>query len=31
VPVVDALAAVPLNLWAAEQGYVMMQANLLGL
>ena len=31
VPVVDELAAVPLDLWAAEQGYVKMQANLLGL
>ena len=31
VPVVDELAAVPLDLWAAEQGYVKMQTNLLGL
>lgn len=31
VPVVDELAVVPLDLWAAEQGYVKMQANLLGL
>jgi len=31
VPVVDELAAVPLDLWAAEQGYVKIQANLLGL
>lgn len=31
VPVVDELAAVPLDLWAAEQGYVKIQTNLLGL
>lgn len=31
VPVVDELAAVPLDLWAAEQGYVKLQVNLLGL
>ena len=31
VPVVDELAAVPLDLWAVGQGYIKMQANLLGL
>jgi FdhE protein len=31
VPVVDELATIPLNLWAQEQGYVKMQANVLGI
>jgi len=31
VPVVDELAAVPLDLWAAEQAYVKIRPNLLGL
>jgi len=31
VPEVDELAAVPLDLWAAERGYAKLQANLLGL
>ena len=31
VPCVDELAAIPLNLWAREQGYNKLQANLLGL
>jgi len=30
-PEVDELAAVPLDLWAAERGYAKLQANLLGL
>jgi formate dehydrogenase maturation protein FdhE len=31
VPVVDELATLPLNLWAADQGYTKLQNNLLGL
>jgi formate dehydrogenase maturation protein FdhE len=31
VPVVDELAAIPLSLWAAENGYSKVRANLLGL
>ena len=31
VPVVDELAAIPLSLWAAENGYSKVSANLLGL
>lgn len=31
VPVVDELAAIPLSLWAAENGYTKVSANLLGL
>jgi formate dehydrogenase maturation protein FdhE len=31
VPVVDELATIPLNLWAQEQGYKKLKANLLGL
>jgi formate dehydrogenase maturation protein FdhE len=31
VPVVDKLAAIPLSLWAAENGYVKVSTNLLGL
>lgn len=31
VPVVDELAAIPLSLWAAENGYTKVRANLLGL
>ena len=31
VPVVDELAAIPLSLWAAENGYRKVSANLLGL
>lgn len=31
VPVVDEIAAVPLDLWAAERGYIKLQANLLGM
>jgi FdhE protein len=31
VPVVDELATVPLNLWAADHGYAKLQPNLLGL
>jgi FdhE protein len=30
VPVVDDLAAIPLSLWAEEQGYSRIQTNLLG-
>ena len=30
-PVADELAAIPLDLWAAEQGYTKLQPNLLGL
>jgi len=30
VPIVDDLAAIPLSLWAEEQGYSRVQANLLG-
>lgn len=31
IPFVDDLAAVPLSLWAGEQGYTRLQKNLLGL
>lgn len=31
VPVVDELAAIPLSLWAAENGYMKVSTNLLGL
>jgi FdhE protein len=31
VPVVDELAAIPLSLWAAENGYTKVSSNLLGL
>jgi len=31
VPIVDELAAIPLDLWAAEKGYTKVQANLLGM
>jgi formate dehydrogenase maturation protein FdhE len=31
VPVVDELAAIPLTLWARENGYTKLQSNLLGL
>jgi FdhE protein len=31
VPVVDELATIPLNLWAAEHGYTKLHANLLGI
>jgi FdhE protein len=31
VPVVDELAAIPLNLWAAEKGYAKLSLNLLGI
>ena len=31
VPVVDELAAIPLSLWAQENGYTKLQANLLGI
>ena len=31
VPVVDELATIPLNLWAAEHGYAKIQTNLLGI
>ena len=31
VPVVDELAAIPLGLWAQENGYAKLQSNLLGL
>ena len=31
VPVVDELAAIPLSLWAAENGYAKVRVNLLGL
>ncbi len=30
VPVVDELAAIPLDLWAADHGYTKLQGNLLG-
>jgi len=30
VPIVDELAAIPLDLWAREHGYVKLQINLLG-
>lgn len=31
VPVVDELAAIPLNLWATERGYTKLQTNFLGI
>jgi len=31
VPVVDELATIPLNLWAAERGYAKLQMNVLGI
>jgi formate dehydrogenase maturation protein FdhE len=31
VPIVDELAAIPLDLWAREHGYTKLQTNLLGL
>ena len=31
VPVVDELAAIPLSLWAEENGYSKLQANILGI
>ena len=31
VPIVDELAAIPLNLWATEHGYTHSQTNLLGI
>ena len=31
VPVVDELAAIPLDLWAQERGYIKLQRNLLGI
>ena len=31
VPVVEELATIPLNLWAAEHGYAKIQSNLLGI
>jgi FdhE protein len=31
VPVVDELAAIPLDLWAAEHGYAKLRTNLLGI
>jgi formate dehydrogenase maturation protein FdhE len=31
VPVVDELAAIPLSLWAAENGYRKVSTNFLGL
>jgi formate dehydrogenase maturation protein FdhE len=31
VPVVDELATIPLNLWAAEHGYMKLQNNFLGI
>jgi formate dehydrogenase maturation protein FdhE len=30
IPEVDELAALPLDLWAAEQGYRKLQSNLAG-
>jgi formate dehydrogenase maturation protein FdhE len=30
-PVVDEIAAIPLDLWAAERGYTKLQLNLLQL
>ena len=30
IPLVDDLAAIPLSLWAAEQGYTRLQPNLFG-
>jgi formate dehydrogenase maturation protein FdhE len=31
VPLVDELAAIPLDLWAHEKGYSKLQLNLLGM
>jgi formate dehydrogenase maturation protein FdhE len=31
VPVVDELATIPLDLWAADHGYQKLRTNLLGL
>lgn len=31
IPIVDELAAIPLNLWAKDQGYEKLEPNLLGL
>lgn len=31
IPVVDEIAAIPLDLWAAERGYTKLQSNLLGM
>ena len=31
IPEVDELAAIPLDLWAGEQGYVKLQTNIIGL
>ncbi|PYU36148.1 MAG: formate dehydrogenase accessory protein FdhE, partial [Acidobacteria bacterium] len=31
IPVVDELAALPLGLWAQENGYTKLQSNLLGI
>jgi formate dehydrogenase maturation protein FdhE len=31
VPAVDELATIPLNLWAAENGYEKLQPNILGI
>ena len=31
IPEVDELAAIPLDLWAAEKGYFELQTNILGL
>jgi formate dehydrogenase maturation protein FdhE len=30
VPLVDEVASVPLDLWAAEHGYKKLEANLMG-
>jgi formate dehydrogenase maturation protein FdhE len=30
VPVVDEIAALPLDIWAAEQGYKKIEMNLIG-
>jgi formate dehydrogenase maturation protein FdhE len=31
VPVVDELATIPLNLWAADHGYTKLHVNMLGI
>jgi hypothetical protein len=31
VPLVDEVAAAPLDLWASERGYVKIELNLVGL
>jgi formate dehydrogenase maturation protein FdhE len=31
IPLVDEIAAAPLDLWAAEQGYQKIELNLMGL